>query len=341
MPVPTKPLIADTNWLTADLNWPRLAQIFPALAEFDFAKIQMQVVGRGGNLQLTGQLALAQPLPALEKWRLPTNAIYQPLVSFTAVRGAGPWLAKQPWMRPFEIQPPPGRLFIWAMARIPLRLSPPSRCRTPRPRSPNSTSGCPPTAACRGNSWFGTLAMTNNEISLRGLPPLVTPFVQALHEPAGDFLVAGFFPNPSKAPPPPPELLAALNQPNLVYYHWEDTAGRLKELPPQITQLLLALTRREQLKKLESAAGKWFDRIEPALGSTVTEVTQIAPNELAFKRTAPGGLTAIELLALVDWLEAPKFPALDLRVPPPPARSGQKPFNLLSTPPPVPAPAHP
>jgi hypothetical protein len=91
------------------------------------------------------------------------------------------------------------------------------------------------------------------------------------------------------------------------------------------------LTRHEQVNA-ESAAGKWLDRIEPALGKAVTEVTQTAPNELAFKRTAGGGLTALELLALVDWLEAPKFPALDLRVPPPRVRPGQKPLNLLSTP---------
>ena len=74
-----------------------------------------------------------------------------------------------------------------------------------------------------------------------------------------------------------------------------------------MSQLLLVLTRHEQVQA-ESAAGKWLDRIEPSLGNTVTEVTQTAPNELAFKRTAGGGLTAIELLALVDWLEAPNFP---------------------------------
>jgi len=31
------------------------------------------------------------------------------------------------------------------------------------------------------------------------------------------------------------------------------------------------------------------DRVGPALGSTITEITQTAPNELAFKRTAPAG----------------------------------------------------
>ncbi len=180
--------------------------------------------------------------------------------------------------------------------------------------------------------------MTNNEISWRGLP-FITPFVQAVSEPAGDFLVGGFFPNAGQTRPLPPELSAAMNPPNLVYYHWEVTGERLKDLP-QLSQLLLVLTRHEQVK-VPSAAANWLDRIEPSLGATVTEVTQTAPTELAFKRTAPAGLTAIELLAFVDWLEAPQFPALDLRVPPPPARPGQKPFNLLSTPPPAPAPAHP
>ena len=44
------------------------------------------------------------------------------------------------------------------------------------------------------------------------------------------------------------------------------------------------------------------------LGNTVTEITQTAPNEWTFKRKAPGGLTALELVALANWLEATNFP---------------------------------
>ena len=185
-----------------------------------------------------------------------------------------------------------------------------------------------------------TLAMTNHEISFRGLPPVVTPFVQSVRGPAGDFLFGGFFPNAGRPTPLLPELMAHFTTPNLVYYHWEATAERLKVLPLQLSQLLLVFTRHEQIKT-QSAAAKWLDRIGPALGSTITEVTQTAPNELAFKRTASGGLTAIELLALVDWLEAPQFPAFDLRLPPPRVRPGQKPFNPLSTPTVAPASANP
>ena len=328
--VSARPLVPETNWLTTDLNWPRLAQLFPALAGFDFPKIQMQAVGRGGNLQLTGKLTLAQPLPPLEKWRVPTGTIHPPLVSFTAARGVGPWLAKQSWMRPWEIQPQPDQLFVWAQTLIPFQTyaaEPVPDAKAAMTRLDHQLS----VAANSEGNFFTSFTRTNenDEISWRGLP-FITPFVQAVREPAGDFLVGGFFPNPPKGPPPPWDLLVPLNQTNLVYYHWEVTAGRLKELP-QLSQLLLVLSRHEQVNA-ESVAGKWLDRIEPALGNAVTEVTQTAPNELAFKRTAGGGLTALEFLALVDWLEAPKFPALDLRVPPPRVRPGQKPFKLPSTP---------
>jgi hypothetical protein len=179
-----------------------------------------------------------------------------------------------------------------------------------------------------------TLTLTNREISFGDLP-FISPFVQAVSGQAGDFLFGGFFPNLPKSPPLPPELLAHFTQPNLVYYHWEITGERLKELP-QMSQLVLLLTRREQLDG-QSAASKWLDRAGPTLGSTVTEVTQTAPDELAFKRTAPGGLTAIELLAFANWLEAPQFPAFDLRLPPPRVRPERKPVQPPSTPPPAPA----
>jgi hypothetical protein len=289
---------------------------------------------------MTGKLLLSQPLPPLEKWRLPENIVHQPFDSFTAARGVAPWLQRQDWARSFLIQPPPDQIFIWALPQIPFQTF----AAAPVPDANAALAQLDRNLSAHTN-WQErffmplTITMTNREISFGGVP-FISPFVQAVREPAGDFLVGGFFPNPPKSRPLPPELFAALNQPNLVYYHWEVTSERLKELPPQLTQLLLVLTRHEQING-QSAAGKWFDRIEPALVSTVTEVTQTAPNELTFKRTAPGGLTAIELLAFVDWLEAPQFPAFDLRMPPPRVRPGQKPFNMLSTPPDAPAPAHP
>lgn len=326
-------------WLSVDANWPRLAQLFPALKRFDVPKIQMQVIGRNGNLRLAGKLTLAQPLPPLEKWRLPADTIHQPIVSITAARGIGPWLVKQPWMRPFEIQPQPDQLFIWALARIPFETF----AAEPVPDAKAALAQLDQRLST-DTSWQRlfknplTLTMTNDEISWSGMP-FMTPWVQAVREPAGDFLVGGFLPNPPKSRPLPPELFAALNQPNLVYYHWEVTAERLRELP-QFSQLMFELTHHYQVD-YESAAGKWLNHFGAALGSTVTQVTQTGPNELDLQRTAPGGLTAIELLVFANWLEVPLFPVFDLRQPPPRIRPGQGPPKLQVTPPVAPAPPHP
>ncbi len=102
-------------------------------------------------------------------------------------------------------------------------------------------------------------------------------------------------------------------------------------------------TRHQQLDA-KSAAGKWLAAIGPTLGNRVTEVTQTAPNELTFKRSAPAGLTAVELIALGSWLEAPKFPGCDLRLPPPmhrpknrphPPTTGQPSAKVPAAPPPA------
>ena len=104
--------------------------------------------------------------------------------------------------------------------------------------------------------------------------------------------------------------------------------------------LALMLTERPQLED-QSAAGKWLiHRIGPTLGSTVTEITQTAPNELTFLRQAPGGLTAIEFIALAHWLEAPNFPGCDLRLPPNPSPESEHPQPQVPVTPVAPAPVH-
>jgi hypothetical protein len=109
-------------------------------------------------------------------------------------------------------------------------------------------------------------------------------------------------------------LFTQLATPNLVFYHWEITAERLPEIQ-NVGQLGFVLTRHQQLDP-NSAAGKWFARIGPTLGNTVTKITETTPEELNFSRKAPGGLTAIELFGFASWLEATNFPGFDLRLQP-------------------------
>ena len=115
---------------------------------------------------------------------------------------------------------------------------------------------------------------------------------------------------------------------------------RLKCLP-ELTQFALLMTRHAQLDA-NSAAAKWLDLIGPRLGASTTEVTQTGPQQLSFARNAPAGLTALELIALANWLQAPNFPGCDLRLPPRPRTPPllHHPVKQLSSPAPAPAVRH-
>jgi hypothetical protein len=279
-------------------------------------EIRLQVSGHNGILHSEGKLIFPQPLGlTLEKWRVPVDLIRPPFISFTAVRGIAPWLEKQNWARPYDISPVPNQLFIWALPQMPLQTF----AAVPVPDAKKALLEFEQKMSADTN-WQSRIMMpvtvvaTNDRISWQGIP-FVSPTLSATHEPSGDFLFASIFPNgPRTKQPLPPELLAKLDRTNLVYFDWENTGERLNRLP-QLTQLALMETRHKQFPA-QSAAGKWLSRIGPALGVAVTEVTETAPDALSFKRSAPAGLTAIELTALANWLEATNFPGCDLSLPP-------------------------
>jgi hypothetical protein len=301
--------VAENYWLSADLDWPHLRHWLSLPESVDLPETQLQVVGRDDNLYVDGKFIFPQPLALpLEKWRIPTNTIHEPFVSFTAARGFAPWLKKQSWAQPFEIEPVPNQIFIWALAQIPFQTF----AAVPVPDATNAIRqlGGNLSAALGGdfqNPALGSLTLATNDskIAWRGFP-FVSPFVQNVREPAGDFLLAGLILNSSDSMPLPPELFKMLAPANLVFYHWEITAERLPEVRI-LSQLALLFAQRNQLDG-KSAAAKWLDRIGPTLGNTVTALTQTAPDELTFTRKAPGGLTAIELVALANWLESANFP---------------------------------
>lgn len=330
--------LAKDYWFSLNADWPRLVKWLPALATLDLPETKLKVIGRDGNLRVDGKLVSPQSFGlTLDQWRVPTNAVHQPFISFTAARGIAPWLEKQSWAAPYELSPVPNQMFIWALAGVPFQTF----AAVPVPNGDAALAQLHDKLASvlQFNSQGGflmpfNLILTNRELTIGGIP-FAAPSVRAIREPAGDFLLAGLFPNTPRSKPLPPELFTRLATPNLVFYHWEITAERLKLLL-QPAQLALLLTRHQQLEG-NSAAAKWLDRIGPTLGNTVTEVTQTAPNELTFTRKAPAGLTAVELFALASWLEAKNFPGCDLRLPPPRVRPVHKTMKVLSAPA-VPAP---
>lgn len=324
----------ETDWLDADVDWPRLAECFPVLAKFDFPAFKMNVIGRSGNFEWNGKINLSQPLPPLEGWTPPTNIIHSPLTSFTAVRGFAPWFKNQSWAKLWELSPEPDQLYIWAQGQMPLQ----TYIAAPVANATNALAQLGHNLTSNTN-WQNnllspfTVDQTPERISLTGVP-FIAPEVQALSLTTGNFLFADGFPNLQRGKAAPPELLAALREDKLVVYHWEITSERLKDLQ-QLTQLGLLLTHQHELAA-DSVAEQWLNAVGPPLGASVTQITQTGPAELAFHRTAPGGLTAAELIALANWLEAPNFPGCDLSQPKVQFRPIHGRLKKLSAPVPVP-----
>jgi len=300
---------------------------------------QLAVTAPDDALHITGKCFFPENLSLnLEPWRMPTNTLHQPFVSFTAVRGFAGWFASQPWAQAYQISPVPNQLFVWALPQIPYQTF----AALPVPDSSVALSQAyarleSVLAAQKTAGTFMTsfqLEETNNEVSLIGVP-FIAPFLRAVREPAGQFLLAGAFPNTPRSKPLPADLFQRLAEKNLLLYHWEITAERLPQAL-NLSQLGLLLSSRQQLVG-ESASLKWILQIAPKLGNTVTEITQTGPAEMTFTRKAPGGLTAVELLALGNWLEAPNFPGCDLKLPPRKFIKRNHPHPPATLPAPVPA----
>ncbi|HEV2693299.1 MAG TPA: hypothetical protein VG347_10435 [Verrucomicrobiae bacterium] len=308
------------GWLSVDINWPRLAQWYPELKSLALPETLFNVAAADANFQITGKFFFPENLSIkLDPWQFPSNTVHQPFISFTAVRGFAGWLNGQDWAQPIKLSPPANQMFTWTMRAAPFQ------CFAAIPVTDASAElhqlGNGLQTVMTDRSTHGgltspyTLDIINSDILLMGTP-FIYPYIKTLTEPSGQFLFAGGFPNASKlkSKPLPPELFQRLATPNLVFYHWEITAERLPQ-QLNLSQLVLFLTQHKQLED-DSAAYKWAAKIGPSLGNTDTEIIQAAPDQFAFMRKTPGGLTALELLSLATWLEATNFPNCDLSLPP-------------------------
>jgi hypothetical protein len=318
--------LPSTNWLTLDVNWPRLAQWHPQLKELGLPETAFEIAADKTDLLVRGKFSFPEKLAIkTDAWRIPTNTMHQPLISFTAARGLVGWLKTQPWGQAFAVETPTDQAFIWAIDGTPFQTF----AAVPVPDSSAAlqqfTSQMQPVVAER-NAQDGfmsaySLATSNTQTTLKGTP-IVTPYAKAVREKNGaEFLFLGAFPNLSRSKPLPPELFQRLSTPGLVFYHWEVTSNRVSALS-QFSQLALMLTRHKQISG-DSLPFKWMTKAARSSGSSVTEITQTAPDELTFKRRAPTGLTAFEIVALANWMDASDFPGCTIALPPPTERQKQ------------------
>ena len=297
-------------WLDAWVDWPRLEPHLPVALPAKLPQMRVTVTSSGENLRTKMDLLYAEPVrQEFEPWRIPTNTIHEPLISFTAGRGMARWLGDFKKLQGWKLDSLPDQFFLWAIGDIPFQtfLAVPSADATNyleqlAPQIVELFSTNLQQHSCGSFNW----STNESRLMWQGVPAVV-PFLEPVREPTGQFLLGGFFPNSPFGKPPPPELLREFQgRSKLVYYDWEITGQRITQW--QVLSQLYQMAFDKPLLDTNAASIRWLNAIGPKLGNSVTEVSVTGPKQLTLARKAPIGLTGFELVMLANWLESPKFP---------------------------------
>lgn len=301
--------LAGDKLFELEADPPRLANWFPVFAKNPLPPTLLTVFGRGENLRTEAKFRFSAPLPwKFEPWRLATNMIQDPIISFTVGQGIAPLLGQIEGMPELGLKQMPNQFCTWAQAGTPWQTFVTMPVANASNFIQKLAPAVPKIVQQHLGNTTGEILWASNRAELRwqGLP-FVTPSLRALHTNSGDFLFFSMFPRAPKTNPPPSELFAQMaGRNNLVYYDWEITQERLHELRQLGTLLSIAKSWPEALST--SPTRVWLTKVGPMLGNTITEATLTAPNELTLVRKSHLGLTGFELVYLTRWLESPAFP---------------------------------
>jgi hypothetical protein len=308
---PAAPLGA--NWLRIESS-PQLAALLGWSPAIEWPRMTASFASRTNSVRTDATLTWITPHGfSPGPWRVPTNSLRDPLISFTAVRGIAPMFQRNASLRALGLEPPPNQCFVWSRSDIPFQTLLALPAKDAASRVAGMQSGLDALArAAAGTNFVGVVTnrADRGEVIWSGLPILV-PFVRAAPEPAGDFLLgglmAGIVPQGSNTTPPPAELVAQLTgRANLVFYDWEVTQNRLDQWR-QTWQLFAMVAGPGPLGPRPGQS--WLVALAPQLGNTITEAAVTSPNSVSVVRKSHAGFTGIELLLLARWLDNPDFPA--------------------------------
>ena len=300
-------------WLYADFDLRRVASALSLDWQLSagLPRLSVSAIGDNQGVHTWCQLNFPQPLPfKLEPWNIPTNLIYEPLVSFTAIQGIQPWLSSwRPW-QDLHIGAPPNQLYIWARRGLPL-----SFCAAPLPDGSNQVYQLAGQLLQVANPWLATNGLgqfnrgTNDNGAAWDDLTVLSPYLRSVSTSQGEFAFGGLEveeDSRTNRPPPAALYLQVTGQTNLVGYDWELTGPRITQWLYFGQFLRFALHKAQVPPK--SASFAWLTALETRLGNCGTAVTLTGPAQLTLRRGSSLGLTAAELDWLADWLESPQFP---------------------------------
>jgi hypothetical protein len=303
-------------WLALELQTkllPHASGVMPADL-LPYARLTMS--GKGENQKSQLSLKFPQALGLVpQPWRVPTNTIQDPVISFTAMQGIGGWWSRQEWLKPLGLASAPQQVYTWAQSEMPFQTffafpaaGASNLVASSLDRWTNEFN------ASISNQLAGRVLSRTNELIWTGLPVIV-PYLKAAPEPKDDHLLFGFFPMSPSSTNLPPELLQQfVGRTNSIYYDWEITEARINQWI-QFSPLLFMSANR--LPVANSAVPyQWLRAIAPKLGNTVTEAELAAPDEIKVRRNSPAGFSGWELYLLTRWLDQASFPNWDKQVGP-------------------------
>jgi hypothetical protein len=298
-------------WLYADVDLRRVASALSLGCDLpaDLPRLTVSLSGDGQTVRTLGQLDFPKPLPEdLGQWNIPTHLIHDPLVSFTAIRGIGPWLSSLKIWPDLGLGAPPSQFYFWAENGLPFL----SFCAARLPNASNQVSQLAGRLVQQANLWLATnsrgwfeRSTNSNGVTWQDLP-MVMPWLQSGSSGADDLAFGGLVPDISTNRPPRELFLQVTDPTNLVAYDWEITGTRVGQWL-YFGQFFRMFLHQAQLPP-KSASVAWLNALEFKLGNCVSAVTRTGPAQLSLLRRSSLGFTSVELHLLADWLESPQFP---------------------------------
>jgi hypothetical protein len=304
-------------WLTAELDLTRLAGSLGLSSKLPWPHATASASGRDADVRITSRLVFPEAVTGpLEAWHVPTNIIRDPLIGFTAWRGARPLLNRWEVLSRLRLGPAPNQLYFWAQA-----VTAPQTMLTFAATDPTNRirAMLEPALECVPPAWrergLGQIEWREDDHHLvwRSLP-LLYPHLRPGEDGGQGFVTGGLFPALQTTNAPPAELLDQfLGKPDLIYYNWEISARRLTQV--RLQAQLSGMVAGKVVLHTNSPALPWLDELEHRIGNSATEIVAVSPKEWSLTRRAPIGLTATELVGLVCWIDSLEFPKLTLRLP--------------------------
>ncbi len=314
------------HWLEADVDTSLIRNWVPFQGKLQTPMAHVTVTAKGEDVITQARFQYAQPLGwSAEPWSIPTNAIRDPIISFTASRGIAPLLGALQGISELDLKPVPTQMYSWGYGGFPYSTHLAFPAAGPTNVIKKNVSRVPNMLRAQlGKQPQGNfIYQTNSGTLFWGSLPVISPALRPLRDGGREYVGVSFFPPRPSTNRAPAELFAqAVTKNNLAFYGWEITQERVTNWR-QFYQMTDILAER-QMQPQNAPTFKWLIAIAPRLGNSATEITVSAPNELSLLRKSHLGLTGFELVTLTRWIDSPNFPytfdsppARELRRPPP------------------------